>query len=118
MFGDVIEIDGTHGLLKTDSGVVPIPLLDLGRPLQAGWIMFTASFMTEVIRCLLNIHFETCSSLHESWSGLVTDDDSAFLAAFELFKADRDRHDTSFWGCIRKQISERSSIHAISVVTS
>jgi hypothetical protein len=81
--GDVIEIDGTHAPLKTNWEIVPITVMDCGRHVHCGGIMFAAFVTTEVIHWLLGILLEICPSLNETWRVLITDEDSAFIPAVE-----------------------------------
>jgi hypothetical protein len=48
-FGNAIAIAGTHGPLNTEWEVVPVTLLDRGRHIQVGGIMFAAYFTTDAI---------------------------------------------------------------------
>jgi hypothetical protein len=52
-FGDVLEIDGTHAPLKTNWEIIPITLMDCGRHIQCGGIMFAAFVTTKGIAWLL-----------------------------------------------------------------
>jgi hypothetical protein len=62
-FGDVVEIDGTHGPLKTNWEIIPITVLDRGRYVHCGGIVFAAYVTTDVIYWLLEVLFEPCSAL-------------------------------------------------------
>jgi hypothetical protein len=96
-------------------------LLDRGKHLRAGKIMLAAYFTTEVIWWLLNIFLQTYASLHETWGTFVTDENSAFIPAFELFKVDCDlaespRHILCIMN--KKQISQRNSRYTACLVMS
>jgi hypothetical protein len=84
-FGDVVEIDGTHGPLTTNWEIIPITVLDRGRHVHCGGIVFTAYVTTDVIHWLLKVLFESCPALAHHWKALISHEDSAFIPAVELF---------------------------------
>jgi hypothetical protein len=83
--GDVIELDGTHGPLKTKWEIIPVTVLDRGRHVHCGGIAFAAYVTTDVILWLLQTLLDSCGALSGIWKALITDEDSAFIPAVELF---------------------------------
>jgi hypothetical protein len=59
-YGEVIEIDGTHAPLKTNSELVPITVMNRGRHIHSGGMMFAAYLTADVIGWLLNVLVEQC----------------------------------------------------------
>jgi hypothetical protein len=84
-FGDVVEIDGTHGPLKTNWEIILITVLDHGRHVHCGGIVFAAYVTTDVIHWLLKVLFESCPGLAHLRKALISDEDSAFIPVVELF---------------------------------
>jgi hypothetical protein len=82
-WGDVIEIDGTHAPMKTNWEVIPITVMDAGRHIHAGGIVFAVFVTTEVIAWILQVLLDSCPALREIWRSLITDEDSAFIPAVE-----------------------------------
>jgi hypothetical protein len=84
-FGDVVEIDEIYGSLKTNWEIIPITVLDRGRHVHCGGIVFAAYVTADVIHRLLNVLFESCPALAHSWKALISDESSVFIPVVELF---------------------------------
>jgi hypothetical protein len=84
-FGDVVEIDRAHNPLKSNWRISPIMVYDRGRHVHCGGIVFAVYVTSNVIHWLLKVLFESCSAVAHRWKALISDEDSAFIAAVELF---------------------------------
>jgi hypothetical protein len=62
-FSDVVEIDGTHGPLTTNWEIIPITVVDRGRHVYCGDIVFAAYVTTDIIHWLLKVLCESCPAL-------------------------------------------------------
>jgi hypothetical protein len=85
-FGDVIEIDGADAPLKLNWKIIPITVLDRDRHVHFGGIAFAADIMAYVIHWLLQTLLELCPGLADFSTTIITDEDSAFIPAVELFQ--------------------------------
>jgi hypothetical protein len=81
-----IQIDGADAPLKTKWKVAPIAVLDRGHHIQSNGIAFAAFFTTEVIVWLLETLMDVCPSLSDIWKALISNENSAFIPALEMFR--------------------------------
>jgi hypothetical protein len=86
-YGDLIQIDGTHPQLSLRWEVIPVTMLDNDRRLACGGIFFAAYLSTEIVKWLLTVIWQA-PGVADKWRVLLTDEDSAFIPAFDLFRQD------------------------------
>ena len=86
---DVIGIDGTYAPLKSNWTIVPITLLDEGRHIQSGGIIFCASFSIEIIFWFLSTIINILGERSRNIKVLITDQDNSFEAPIRKILQDR-----------------------------